>query len=746
MNIAALVCLVAAQQAPSDQPLPPFELGRTAGVSIADDGRPLAVGPDWIATFDERGATFVPALGNRAPRRQDLVLEARELRRGSAVVALTDDEPQARGDTVVFERAPGVEERFEATLAGLEHSLLVAGPVGSDGDLVVRVDLGGEVGAAGTRRSDGSHRFGVEHGGVSYGRLFGIDANGTRCDGDVRLVPGGLELVLPATFVDSAAWPILLDPVVGSIFGISDPAPGSPTFAEADSNPVVAFDDSTNNYMAVWERRFAANSDVRVFYQRFDSNGQPVGSFFAVSTSTLAYEPRVVNLNDVDRFAISWIQELGGVKELRLRTSPAVPGSLSNTLILADSTSSTFDHDLAGEMVVGSGVKARAFAVWNDTTAGIQLARVLVPSAADIFVESTTTVAADPGLFDSLNTPRISRSTSSNGRLGVAWVRDNGLANTEKAYATVIDRTGAVLHTPQLVSGTNDSVRGLDIDGGGANPTRFVVAWPEQLPVLLANMYVAALSSESALSAAPPVLASTKLSFLNLWVSVGWRSGSAFALFNDGGTVREQRIDPVTGTTVGSATALFASDSSLPPLLFSYQNAEICMNASGGDAQEAGGVVVTQALVTNQSNPGVSIVEKITGRFVTAFSPGATVVDLGGGCGNVGTIAVPQPPAIGNGTFSIRIDASPSATFAVLNIAAPQALQSCGACDFALPGTTFLVQIVSQSTTVNLPVPANAALAGAQALAQWFVFTPGDAPCGLVPDFSASNLVELTLN
>jgi hypothetical protein len=745
MPLTALVCLVAAQQAPSDQPLTAFELGRTAGVST-DDGRPVAVGPDWLATFDARGATFVPALGNRVARRQDLVLEARELRRGSTVVALTDDEPEARGDTVVFERAPGVEERFEATLAGLEHSVLVAGPVGSDGDLVVRVDLSGEVGAAGARRTDGSHRFGLESAGVSYGRLFGIDAHGTRCDGDVRLVPGGLELVLPADFVATAAWPILLDPVVGSAFDVSDPEPGSPVYEEADSNPVVAFDDTTNTYMAAWERRFAANSDVRVYYQRFDTNGQPVGTHVLVTSSTLAYEPRIVNLNEVDRFAISWIQESAGVKELRLRTAAALPGALSNTLVLADSTSSTFDHDLAGEMVVASGVKARAFAVWNDTLDGVQLARVLVPLSADIFVESTTTIAPDPSIFDSLRSPRISRSTSSNGRLGVAWVRFNSLASTDKAYATVIDRTGAVLHTPQLVSGADDDVVDLDIDGGGANPTRYVVAWVDQQPVLAAFMSASALSSANTLSAAAPVLLSTQLTFFNTWISVGWRSGSAFALFNEGGTIREQRVDPVTGNAVGAPTTLFAFNTSLPPLLVSYSDAEICLNASGGNANDAGGVVVTGSRLSLDTSPGLYFAESISGRFVTAFSPAATVTNLGGGCGNVGTIAVPQPPAIGNGTFSIRIDASPAATFAVLNIAAPQTLQSCGACSFALPGTTFLVQIQSQSTTVDLPIPANAALSGAKALAQWFVFTPGDAPCAFVPDFGASNVVELTLN
>lgn len=715
-------------------------------MSTDDDGRPVAVGPNWLATFDEHGATFVPALGNQAPRRQDLALAAVELRRGDVRVALGSDEPSHDGRTVSFERAPGVTERFEATLAGLEHSLIVDGPIGGDGDLVVRVELRGEVGDSGSRRSDGTHRFGREQGGVSYGRLFGIDARGTRCDGDVRLAPGGLELVLPDSFVDTAQWPLLLDPVVGSIFGISNPAGGSPTFAEADSNPVVAFDDTTNNYMAVWERRFAANDDVRVFYQRFDSNGQSVGSHFAVSTSTLAYEPRIVNLNEYDRFAISWIQELGGVKELRLRTAPAVPGTLSNILVLADSTSSTFDHDLAGEVVVASGVKARAFAVWNDTTAGVQLARVLVPLTADIFVESTTTVAPDPGIFDSFRTPRIARSTSSDGRLGVAWVRFNSLASTTKAYATVIDRTGAVLHTPQLVSGAASVIWRLDIDGGGSNPSRYVVAWVTNDASFEYIVEAAALASTNSLVAAAPVELHSQVNLTSFPVSVGWRSGSAFVVYNDGGTVRKLLVDPVTGSAVGAANSVFAYNSSLPPLINSFTDAEICMNASGGKANDAGGVVVTGSRFSLDTSPGVYFAESVSGRFVTAFSPAATVVNLGGGCGNVGTIAVPQPPAIGNGTFSIRIDASPSATFAVLNIAPPQTLQSCGACSFALPGTTFLVQIVSQSTTVNLPIPANAALSGAKALAQWFVFTPGDAPCGFVPDFSATNVLELTLN
>jgi len=763
MFVFALACLIAAQDvaAPSTPDTSRFDFGRTAGVGVSEEGRPLAVGPNWMARFDERGATFVPALGDAAPRRQDLGIAAVELRRGDVRIGLRAAEPTSDGRSVSFARALGVTEHFEATLAGLEHSFVVAGPLGSDGDLVVRLALTGEVAAAGSRRTDGSHRFARdgadasqrfarEGGGVTYGRLFGIDASGARCDGDVRLVSGGLELVLPDAFVAAASWPITLDPLIGPEFQVSFPPVGPlPLIINYDRQPAVAFDSSTNNHLVVWERAFAFG-DLVVHGQLFDEFGGLVGNAFALTGTTPSHTARVASVNGANRFAVTWLQDFFGQTQVRLRAVDAANGSLSSNVefLGSEPVGALVTHDLAGEARVGAGISPRAFSVWSDPVEGVRCSRVSVPAGTgDVNLVQTFTIEADPGLFETVSRPVISKATSTNGRLGVAWERRNSLAGTTRVYATVIDRNGSVLHTPVLVSGSDGNVSNVAIDGGG-EPARYVVAWGnDPTPSTIAfdsALRTTTLVSTNTLTAGNVntlLFGQSQAPFLSL----GWRPGLATLAYTVEGSVLSLGVDPLTGRSATQA------DSVAPELVLPNGNIElnvaprICMQASGGNDQDALGVFVwTRQLITSSS--GFVADEHTEARLLTAFDSQATAVNIGGGCGNVGTIVAPQPPAIGNGTFAIQLQSPGPGLIGILNIAAPQPLLSCGACDFVPPATTYIVPLNPLGVEQKLPVPAVAALAGAQAYVQWLVFAPGVAPCGPFPDFGASDILVLTVN
>jgi hypothetical protein len=739
MLISVLACLIAAQDV-ADAPvptIPSFGLGRSAGVNTADDGRPVASGPDWRATFDDRGATFEPALGNAAAPLA-LGIAAVDLRRGDARIALVRDEPSHDGRVVAFDRARGVVERFEATDAGVEHSLVIDGPLGSDGDLVVRFELVGSAAGLGARRADGVHTFG----GITYGRLFGIDANGARTDGDVRLVDGGLEWIVADAWLDGAAWPITLDPLVGSEHALT-----SNDYFEHDRGPDGAFDNTEQLSLVVFEHTDEEVGTTQIHARRVDNDGIVIGTPIVVSSWNASRGAVVANVAKVDRFAVVWVEDYtSGLSSVRARWIEAETGALSAVLTVA--TLDTVDLvgvDVAGESSNDSAVPARAFVTWCDRSVGVRFARVDLSGASSPTLVGTTTVFADPGALYSYSDVRISRCTSADGRLGMAWKRNGPVSGQSALFVSVVDRNATALHGAAAVPASGDEIGQFDIDGGGAAPTRYVVAVLEAVtaaPSRLAGIALASSGSTLTIGAKVPLVSSIGL--IGPDPSVGWRPGQAFIAYESSG-VNIFGVDANTAQLCAplEVVAPYTSSSFMGfSSVASPKDICVTMRTSGGNTSTSRALLFWSEF-TSFSALSQSEIES---HPFDAFSPLATAVSLGGGCGSVGTIAAPQPPAIGNGTFALQLQFPGSGVLGILNIAAPQATLSCGACQFVPFATTFYVPLNPFGVEQKLPVPANATLAGAKAWAQWIVYAPGVAPCGPFPDFGASDILELTLN
>jgi len=267
--------------------------GFLALLLLAVQESPTAERAQFAARYDPTGLEF------EAAPDATLRIGAVELWRGARRVNLAPASPRADGAFTLFERAPGVVERFERVEGGIEHSLVVDGPVGGDGDLVVRVELGGTSSELGERLPDGSHTFGA----ISYGRLFGIDANGARTDGDVRLVEGGLELVIDDAWLDAAAWPITLDPVIGTanIVTTSTPVSSLDGDGEVDDDPDAAYDVTNGCYLHAFVRTTLGNAspplpplpiEIETLHaQRLTSAGLPTGPLLELDVTTVR-EPR----------------------------------------------------------------------------------------------------------------------------------------------------------------------------------------------------------------------------------------------------------------------------------------------------------------------------------------------------------------------------------------------------------------------------------------------------------------------
>ena len=284
-SFAALLCAVPAfAQAQPPQMRP---LADAAGFEIDGSG--------YDASLTWRSFRFAPGDGGQTGLLELTALSANRGER-SLVALPSGAEPERSGASLKLTHAPGIDERFEARSDGVELSWRFATRPEGRGDLVVRYAVDGAMDAVGDDRGfDFSLPSGLH---VHVGAVTGIDADGVSYPGGLRFEAGVLELSLPASCVDAASYPLVLDPVVGAAFSIDVPA--SNGFL---SFPDAAYDASLDLW-AIAHRRNFGPSDIRARVTMLYGYG--AASVLTLSSQGIAIEPQVANLGFGDRFGVVW--------------------------------------------------------------------------------------------------------------------------------------------------------------------------------------------------------------------------------------------------------------------------------------------------------------------------------------------------------------------------------------------------------------------------------------------------------
>ena len=277
-----------------------FSIGRQAVGLNVTDGQLIGGGPDYEVRFDRGGITYLPALGAKAAKLYPLRFEVTGVgRRSGPSTPATRAEPSAEGCVVRYSRA-GFEERYEVGPVGVEQSFSFATLPPGAGDLVVRGRIATELPLA--RAAADELRLEVDGlGGVRIGAVTGVDANGARTAGALRFADGEIELSLPAEFVDHAALPLVVDPLVGTAFNVN-----TLPMDYDDENPDVAYDQNNGVYLVVWQRRFSSTG-VAIRGQLVTAAGGFSGNLISIRPSTsLATSPRVANIHLRHTFVVVW--------------------------------------------------------------------------------------------------------------------------------------------------------------------------------------------------------------------------------------------------------------------------------------------------------------------------------------------------------------------------------------------------------------------------------------------------------
>ena len=716
-------------------PVEPPSVWRASTGIHADDAGLRGSGPAYKVSFDRGGVSFTPALGQRVAHNMPMRFELESVRRGDRLVLATDEpqEPERVGETVQYRHGAGIVERYDVRERGLEQSFTFAAPLPGEGDLVVRLRLWTDLPRPSLEAGPELEFILPGAGGVRVGGVTGIDADGRAVPGERRLDGEHLELVLPADFVDGAAYPLLLDPLIEPIVDVAGGA-------DKDIDPDVAYDATEEVYMVVWQRDFSV-SDADIRGQRVLPTGALSGGQLAIEDSDAqeARNPTIASVDVSGRFLVAWQTRtvLGAPYDIVGRSVPASSvGGASAIVTIADEAANENYPDAGGEPTL---LDNEALVVWFEEDGGIRGAQVTVPASGSPNAFGHFDLSSNP--FDNL--PAISKCTDEDGRRLVVWQRlyHDPAPGDHDLRAAVIDRNGNVLQSDTgLGSDVGPDEIHPDVDGDG---TRWVVAYEWDPSLGAAEHDIRAVPVEwtgTSLSIGAEASMTSDPLGLETNPAVAYTGPKAFIAWTEGPIAGDtdlvvRGVDPKNCLVCEETTTV--SDSALRegrPAIAS----ELSGSVSAGDG----------ALLAWQLFDGAADDGDIQAQLLEAIGSGGTVTNLGGGCGNGGTLAFSGVAAPGNPDFvGLLSGADPGAVIALLLVRfpGPGSTTVCGPCTYLEWPWAYLITTVSSGEAkLGLPIPCRANLAGATLLAQFISWPSGATPCAPFPGWSLTDILSVT--
>jgi hypothetical protein len=590
--------------------------------------------------------------------------------------------------------------------------------------------------APGAVRADGVAFTVPAVGGVHIGGVTGIAADGARAAGALRLVGDVLELRLPEQFVAEAAYPLVLDPLVGTQFLAE-------TGGWNDMQPDVAYDATNDVYLIAYRRVFSASS-TGIRAQRISGAGALVGSYLFVSSDVNLQAPVVANLNLRDTFVIAWqtAPSLWDPYDVVCCSVDAATGAISAATPVGNSTGDEVDADITGDTTTSGDAVLVAYTV---SGAGIRLARLTVAAAgaAPVLATTTTVTSATSG-----RDAAISKSSPGNGAHVVTWFESVTLTRTLRARAC--NRSATLLGSVVTVASSTligPILASADVDGNG---TEFVVAYDIGEASAVngeRDVYARSLTwNGSALSVPGAAVAVAATATTDQCEpAVAWCLYKFLVLWAHQFLPGTYNYD-VRGAELSAACATCGNPFQLTGLNgSSLRNNEftpvVASEAGGGAASDDALLVFAEA---DDSPPFES--SMIAQRYQALGSGGAISV-VGSACGVPGTIGTGGGPfAVGNTDFTVTLTGAQPAAIPFLLWGFPGGESTCSTCVMTNALATVFVLPSGGGATYSYRLPCNTfAFLGLTLQTQWVLLNTTANPCPTAPGLGLSMSQRLRL-
>ena len=713
-TVLALTGTALAQRlAPVGTPLPEAIGLEAAGSCVSTrDGVVRADGADYTARFDRDGVVFTPALGRDAPRSfpMRLRLVAIERGAGSPLALAKNAAPQPTASAVHYDRGDDVHERWHVSPAGLELSYVFARPPTGPGDLVVRLRVDTDLDMVAPSADGGVYLQHAGHGGVHISGVTGIDAAGAHVRGSIECDGDGLVLRLPAAFVDTALYPLVLDPLIGTVLR---PTSGN------DGQPQLSYEAASQSYLLVFERATSA-MDVDVLGQRLDIRGRALGPLLLIRTgqATIATRPVVCTVASRSRFVVAWREAVSILGPWRVAFAAVDQGgAVSSAAILSATVNVRTGPRIGGD---NSTTGDNAILAWASASDVYTHSLQVPPSGAPVAVGGE--LVAGALIASGVD---ISRSGGLSGRWGLTYYLKS---LSDHLYVQAIGRNGLRQGTRLSVHDVvgSSSTWPMAIDGDGSS---FLVVYPfgglrgQRVAWGGAGLTLDGgarqLTTESAQD--------STVAWLGPKYLVAWSTSTGTQL--DGA---------IHGIALHGSTCVPCSDP------FAIDRPGHDVGVAIGPQRAAGSAAGDEALIAFVSADVTQPFQRTV--FVQRFDAqtDGAVTNLGGACGRPFVAAVTGPVALGNSALEVRLTGVTGASAAVLDIGVPDGTPlPCGTCRIMLPLVQIAATIHADVAITPFPVPCEPGLIGGRLEVQFLVLDPGANVCPLVRDVAFSDRLEL---
>lgn len=704
-----------------------FQLGSNPELTT-HQGQPWAGAPTYEAWFHADGIEFRPLSRSAEGASRALSFRLLSVSRGDQRSSVGTATREMDGDTVRYRRGNVIEE-YQVRSDCIEQSFVFDRLPNGSGDLVVRgaIDTAFPVIS---KSADGLHFAGSdpEQGGVHIGRVLGLDAAGRRVEGSLDFAHGVLELRLPASFVDAATLPLVLDPPIGSTLTLT----GFPTLDERD--PDVAYDATTDRYAVTYER--VVSGQRRIMIRRFDGAGALVGGTIVVRTPPAgvdAFDPRVAGLNLRDAFVVCWTEN----NDVLAVAVAAVDGALSNVVTVAGTADAEITPDIGGDATL---TDDDCVVVWDNNSSNRIQARQVQLTSTFVLGAIASPVGIVDLVADSVNVgePEIAKSGGAGGVYLAVWRRDFASTDSDIRGA-IFDRNLNMVDSFVAIEGSTRDEDSPEVDGDGS---RWAVVY-EQAEATPDNGSDNVVCRHVELDGSggrvdPAVLIEADVNDDEQNPAVAWCGDSCLIAapdeYTSGSAIYDlyvRSVDPYTCLNCENRFSLEVS---------STRDADYVRLCSTfhGEADPAADL----AMIVWESLDATVPDGEIVGRLYRTTD--GLVADLGGGCGNGGTLFATCAHQ-GNNGFALRLRTPTSSANAWLVLSPDVFGMTCGSCTLLPnPWTGYVLAATTDPTgraEIGLAIPNSSALVGLTLYSQWLV--AGGSCAALGVDFS--NAVRITI-
>jgi len=715
-------------QSPTTRPArtgDPAVLGTGFAGVAESEGRLLGVARSYRATFGARDVTFEPALGKHAPQAASWRVGLHSVRRGEHETLATADKNVERTHDRrrVDYHWDGIIERYETRPEGIEQSFVFATRPAGEGDLIVRLAIDTTL----PRARDGEIAWRNDRGGgVTLGAVTGIDAAGNRCRGDVRFFGDDIELLLPASFIDGASYPMVLDPLIATAIE---------ALAGADCDyPDVAYDAYTQSYCVVWTQFFGGGV-TGVVGSVFTAN--PLANAYAFSVNQPGDEAnvRVCNIAGTGLYVMIWVNYSGSQSSISgLAFEPIQaqatsvftvygPGQVEQPILSGEAT--LYDDD--------------CLVAWLDGTYGLLGCSLEIDQQLQVGATPVIQIAGG-----NVAEPAFSKQGGAIGLHMLTWV-DRPPGQPGWVRAQVVDHDMNPVGPGAWIQNGAQDCGWPAVDGDGF---RFLFTWEEQ-----ETLNPSATDIRGRVVTVSPAGITTLGGITDLVDYPGdldiapdvTMLGDKFGLVFMGQNPASPFFDDcyfkaiaTNGTPIGAELRLDLT----PGTDYAYEHTPRLIGHRAGDPATGsdGGLVVfaDQSLSTADSDVGL--------QQVTAMGAGGVVIDQGGGCGPGGLATGTGPFALGNAQFQCELFGAEALAIPFLLFALPAPPQACGVCTYVQPMAAQFVANTAGHAAATVPLPGDPGLVGVAIDFQFASFGVNYVGCPSGPGVAASNIVRATLD